>query len=41
MLLPARFTGRGQAASDIGYRLLLHAFVLEMVIAAATAPLLK
>ena len=40
-LLQTRFTGRGQAAAGIGHRLLLHAFVLTMVIAVATATLLK
>jgi hypothetical protein len=41
MLLPTRFTGRGQAASDITYRSLVHAFVLAIVISTTAATLLK
>ena len=41
MLLPSRFTRREQAASDFIYRLLLHTFVLAMLVAVATAALLK
>ena len=41
MVLPAKFTEGDQAASDFVYRLLLHTFVLAMVVAVATAALLK
>ena len=41
MLLPIRLNGRGQAAPDAGYRFLLHAFVLAMVVATTAATLLK